>query len=141
MNKDSPIFRLRCQFCGMPLAEGSLMAYHGGLACELCFSQQPDNMVCDFCLEPEPAWLYQADLLKVASIIDDEELVYNLGHDWAVCNRCTLLLESDRVDELIEAVLVNKMRTVSQMERTVATQFIRLALSIFKHPPTPMERR
>lgn len=80
--------------------------------------------VCDFCLEPDPAWTYPAALMEVIG----HPVITHSDDEWGACDECHRLIEAHDLGGLVE-------RTVTMQPRHHPPD------PLVRYPPLPLFRR
>lgn len=110
----------RCSRCGMPALEGPLRVidasitvegddtiFTGRLLCDRCKTKpEPVQVVCDFCGEPGPEWMYDSSPFNV--LVTDGEVMDQLSFDdtrWLACTPCRTLIDDNDGTALINRIL------------------------------------
>jgi hypothetical protein len=150
MAMSNPTLWMKCSNCGMPLAEGDLFIYLGRDWCENCLPIRTE-MVCDFCNEPDPEWVYDSamEILMAVMELDTHDItIRDLGDAWAACTACRVLIDDADVTALVGRVMLLRglppeIRTQEQLFDFVATirTYFSTVFDLLIKPPKEFPKR
>lgn len=90
----------KCTTCGMPDLEGPLREVDGSLMCEECQNKQ--QVVCDFCLEPDPGWGYSCPEMVGVLLGPSSHSEIDFQSLWLACDSCKILIDGSEVKHLVD---------------------------------------